>query len=71
MNAREIVLALKESGLTQAQIANATGLAQPTVSKIERGDVADVMSKSYLRLMVLHRKHCGKRAKKTTTAEVA
>lgn len=40
--------------LTQAQVSERTGIPQPTVSKIERGDVSDVMSKTYLALRALH-----------------
>lgn len=40
--------------LTQSQVAERTGIPQPTVSKIERGEVADVMSKTYLALKSLH-----------------
>lgn len=47
MEAKDYVLALKERGLTQVQIEEITGIPQPTISKIERGDVADVMSKTY------------------------
>lgn len=64
MEPRDIVLALKQSGLTQAQIADGAKITQPTVSKIERGEVSDILSRSYLRLMAMHRKHCGKRAPK-------
>ena len=47
MEAKDYVLALKERGLTQMQIEEITNIPQPTISKIERGDVADVMSKTY------------------------
>jgi transcriptional regulator with XRE-family HTH domain len=47
MEAKDYVLALKERGLTQMQIEEITGIPQPTISKIERGDVSDVMSKTY------------------------
>lgn len=47
MEARDYVLALKQNGMTQVQIEERTGIPQPTISKIERGDVADVMSKTY------------------------
>lgn len=57
MEAKDYVLALKEKGLTQTQIAEATGIAQPSVSKIERGEVTDIMSKSYRALQSLYQKH--------------
>lgn len=56
MEAKDYVLALKEKGLTQTQIAVATGIPQPTISKIERGEVTDVMSKSYRALQSLFQK---------------
>lgn len=54
MEARDYVLAIRDHGLTQAQIAERTGIPQPTVSKIERGDVQDVMSRNYRALQTLH-----------------
>ena len=54
MDPRELVLAIKAKGLTQKQIEEETGIPQPTISKIERGDVADVMSRSYRALLALH-----------------
>ena len=56
MEPRELVLAIKAKGLTQKQIESETGIPQPTISKIERGDVADVMSRSYRALLALHTK---------------
>lgn len=47
MEAKDYVLALKGMKLTQVQISEGTGIKQPTISKIERGEVDDVMSKSY------------------------
>ena len=47
MEAKDYVLALKGMKLTQVQISEGTGIPQPTISKIERGEVEDVMSKSY------------------------
>lgn len=54
MEARDYVLALTSKGLTQAQIAERTGIPQPTISKVYRGAVADVMSRNYRRLQALH-----------------
>lgn len=54
MNPRDLVLALKAAGLTQKQIGDATGIPQPTVSKIERGEVADVLSRNYRALLGLY-----------------
>lgn len=54
MEAKDIVAAIRRRGLTQEQIAVRTGIPQPTVSKIERGEVSDVMSKTYRALQTLH-----------------
>lgn len=54
MEAKDYVHAVRAAGLTQAQIAERTGIPQPTISKIERGDVKDVMSKNYRALQALH-----------------
>lgn len=54
MEARDYVLALIELGLTQTVIAERTGIPQPTVSKVARGDVADVLSRNYRKLQALH-----------------
>lgn len=58
MEPRELVQAIKAKGLTQKQIEERTGIPQPTVSKIERGDVADVMSRNYRALLALHDEVC-------------
>lgn len=54
MEAKDYVTAIRAHGFTQAQIADRTGIPQPTVSKIERGEVADVMSRNYRALQALH-----------------
>ena len=54
MEARDFVIGLVQSGLTQADIAARTGIAQPTISKVARGDVADVLSRNYRKLQGLH-----------------
>lgn len=54
MEARDLVAALLRSGMTQAAIACRTGIPQPTISKISRGDVDDVMSRNYRKLLALH-----------------
>jgi transcriptional regulator with XRE-family HTH domain len=54
MEARDYLQAIRARGLTQAEVAEKTGIPQPTISKIERGDVADVMSKNYRALQALH-----------------
>jgi len=54
MEAKDYVEAIRAHGLTQVQIAEKTGIPQPTISKIARGDVADVMSRNYRALQALH-----------------
>jgi predicted transcriptional regulator len=54
MEARDYVNELRHWGLTQAQIAERTGIPQPTISKIARGEVEDVLSKTYRRLQTVH-----------------
>lgn len=49
----EVVQRIRSYGLTQAEVAERTGIPQPTISKIERGAVEDVLSRSYLALVVL------------------
>jgi transcriptional regulator with XRE-family HTH domain len=54
MEAKDFIAALVERGLTQSQIAERTGIAQPTLSKVARGEVADVLSRNYRKLQALH-----------------
>ena len=54
MEAKDYLSAIRDCGLTQAQVAERTGIPQPTISKIERGDVADVMSRNYRSLQNLY-----------------
>jgi len=54
MEAKDYIRAIRKAGFTQAQIAERTGIPQPSVSKIERGDVSDVMSRNYRALQSLH-----------------
>ena len=56
MEARDYVLALKDLKLTQVQISEGTGIPQPTISKIERGDVEDVMSRNYRAIQSFYEK---------------
>jgi transcriptional regulator with XRE-family HTH domain len=53
MTAQELLKDVREQGLTQAEIAERTGVPQGTISKIERGQ-KDVLSKTYLALKALH-----------------
>ena len=54
MEARDYVSELVQLGWTQARIAERTGIPQPTISKVLRGDVSDVLSRSYRKLQALH-----------------
>lgn len=54
MTTKELVDALLARKWTQQQIADRVGVQQSTVSKIARGDVSDVMSRTYLALLALY-----------------
>lgn len=54
MEARDYLKAIRARNLTQAQIAELTGIPQPTISKIERGEIKDVLSRNYRALQALH-----------------
>jgi transcriptional regulator with XRE-family HTH domain len=55
MTAQELLRVIREAHkLTQVQVSARTGIPQPTVSKIERGDVEDVRASTYLALKALH-----------------
>lgn len=54
MEPGEIVCDLLEAGLTQKAIGDHAGIHQTTVSKLARGDVTDVMSKTLKKLEALH-----------------
>lgn len=55
---RELVLAIKATGLTQKQIEDQTGIPQSTISKIERGESKDILSRNYRALVALHASQC-------------
>ena len=59
MEARDFVQQLIAAGLTQGDIAARTGIPQPTISKVARGRVSDVLSRSYRKLQALHEEVCG------------
>lgn len=56
MEAKDFLTEIRATGMTQAEVATETGIPQPTISKIERGEVEDVMSRNYRALQALHRK---------------
>lgn len=62
MDPIDYLRAIRAFGLTQAQVAERTGIPQPTISKIERGEVADVLSRTYRALQTLLAELQGERA---------
>lgn len=69
MEAQDFVRELVGSGLTQSQITERTGIPQPTLSKVLRGDVKDVLSRNYRQLQALHTEVCGDAPAAATTTE--
>jgi predicted transcriptional regulator len=59
MEPKDLILAMKATGMTQADIAAESGVPQPTISKIERGAVKDVMLSSYRALKGAYERRCG------------
>ncbi len=58
MEARDYVQALIDAGMSQKAIAEGSDVPQPTISKIYRGQVKDVLSVNYRKLQALHAKKC-------------
>lgn len=54
MEAYDYLKEIRAHGLTQAQVAERTGIVQSTISKLERGDIKDVRSRNYRALQALH-----------------
>lgn len=54
MTPLDLLKVIRDTGMTQAEVAERTGVPQSTISKIERGKVDDVMSASYLALQALY-----------------
>lgn len=54
MEPRELIQALIAKGLTQVQIGDRIDIGQAGVSKLARGAVCDINSRSYRRLQALH-----------------
>lgn len=55
MEAKDYLRAIRATGLTQVQVSEKTGIQQSTISKIERGDIEDVLSKNYRALQDLYK----------------
>jgi transcriptional regulator with XRE-family HTH domain len=71
MEAQDYVKQLLAAGLTQTVIAERSGIPQPTISKIARGDVTDVMSRNYRKLQALHATACAPVAAAPASKEAA
>ena len=70
MEAKDYLAAIRQHPeMTQARVSERTGIPQPTISKIERGDVDDVMSRNYRALQALYEEM--QAAPATPTQEVA
>lgn len=54
MEAKDYLRAVRESGLTQTEVSVRCGIPQPTISKIERCESRDVLSKNFLALQRLY-----------------
>lgn len=55
MDAKQLLAEIRGSGLTQVEVAQAIGVSQGTVSKIERGQTKDLKANTYLALLNLHK----------------
>jgi len=53
MEAQQIVISLRDAGLSQSEIAQAIGITQGAVSAIERGKRSDVRSRTLEALRAL------------------
>lgn len=69
MEARDFVQALTDWKFTQAQIEERTGIPQPTISKIARGAVDDVLSRNYRSLEAMYREEAAKRTAEGTEGQ--
>lgn len=63
MEAQDYLKAIRARNLTQAQVAERTGIPQPTISKLERGDIKDVLSRNYRALQALYNELLAEEAK--------
>lgn len=71
MDAKQLLAEIRGSGLTQVEVAQAIGVSQGTVSKIERSQTKDLKANTYLALLNLHKsKVAGGVAKPTIVANV-
>lgn len=71
MTPLDLITAIRAHGLTQVQVAERSGVTQSTVSKIQRGEVKDVLSAGYLSLQALYQElENEKPAKKRRAAKV-
>lgn len=56
MDAKQLLAEVRDSGLTQVEVASGMGVSQGTVSKIERGQTLDLKISTYQKLVALHGK---------------
>ena len=54
LTAQEYLKLIRDTPMTQEEVSRRTGIPQGTISKIERGKVDDVLSKTYLSLKALY-----------------
>jgi len=71
MEARDYINELTGAGMTQVQIAEKTGIPQPTISKVARGEVSDVLSRNYRKLAALYESVLGQSIGSPAPAGVA
>lgn len=62
MEPRDLIQQLLSAGFTQQRISVEVGVAQSTISKLLRGDVSDMLSRSYRRLVAFHAENMAKPA---------
>lgn len=54
MDAKQLLAEVRDSGLTQVEVAVGMGVSQGTISKIERGQTSDLKNSTYQKLLALH-----------------
>lgn len=70
MTPKTLVSMIRSIGkMTQEEVAIASGLPQSMISKIEREKVADIMSKSYLALLLLYHEILGVQSPRSSKAK--
>jgi len=67
MDWKNIILILLSEGFTQAQIAKASGVTQPTIAGLVSGAQRDMRWENGNRLLALHKRVSAKRSKREPT----